>query len=146
MATNMVYRYDDEKTRVWDLGGTFAPGLPVKSASSEPGVTLTGSGGYTRSQTGPGPYTISGIPAGGVGLTGNECTVATDGTWEFEGVVSSGATPAPTSTPNNTLVYITSGNALTLASSGNAIYGVVDYPKNYVKVAGTLPVKIGVFV
>lgn len=145
MATNLVYRYTGEKTRVWDLGGTFAPGLPVKSASSEPGVTLTATGNYTRSQV-FGPYTISGIPAGGVGLTGNECTVATDGTWEFDNVVSSGATPAPTSTANNTLVYITAGNALTLTVGSNTAYGVVDYPKDYVKVAGTLPVKIGVFV
>ena len=144
MATNMVYRYSGEKTRVWALGAEFAPGLPVKSASAEPGVTLTATGGYTRTQVTP-PYTISGIPAGGVGLAAGEATVATDGTWDFD-VVSSGATPAPTSTPNNTLVYITSGNALTLASSGNSVYGVVDYPKDYVKVAGTLPVKIGVFV
>ena len=51
-----------------------------------------------------------------------------------------------TTTPNNTNVYITAGNALTLTAGGNTIYGVVDYPKDYIKVAGTLPVKIGVVV
>ena len=139
MATNLVYRYTGEKTRVWDLGATFAPGLPVKSASNEPGVTITGTGNFTRSQVGPGPTTISGIPAGGVGLEGNEATVATDGTWEFP------VTGGLTTTPNNTLVYITAGNALTLTAGSNVKYGVVDYPKDYVKVAGTLPVKLGVF-
>lgn len=139
MATNLVYRYTGEKTRVWDLGATFAPGLPVKSASNEPGVTITGTGNYVKSYT-QGPFTISGIPAGGVGLDATEATVATDGTWDFTGV-----TGAQTTTPNNTLVYITSGNALTLTAGSNVKYGVVDYPKDYVKVAGKLPVKIGVF-
>lgn len=137
MATNLVYRYTGEKTRVWDLGAAFAPGLPVKSVSNEPGVTITGTGNYVKSYT-TGPYTISGIPAGGVGLEGNEATVATDGTWNF--LVTGGLT----TTPNNTLVYITSGNALTLTAGSNTKYGVVDYPKDYVKVAGTLPVKLGV--
>jgi hypothetical protein len=138
MATNLVYRYSSDKTRVWDLGADTASGVPVVSASKEPGVTLTATGNHVKSQV-IGGLTISGIPAGGVGLDGNEATVATDGTWEFD------VASAPTSTPNNTLVYITGAGALTLTVGSNSKYGVVDYPKDYVKVANVLPVKIGVF-
>lgn len=141
MATNLVYRYTGEKTRVWALGAEKAPGVPVISATFEPAVTITGTGGYTRSQANADGTTTTGIPAGGVGLAAQEATVATDGTWEFT------VTGGLTSTPNNTQVYyVVADGTLTLTASTNKLYGVVDYPKDYVKVNTILPVKIGVFV
>ena len=70
-------------------------------------------------------------------------TLAYDGTWEFSGVVSSGTTPTTTSVVNGDIVYIKSGGGLTLDASGNTLYGYVDYPLDYTKRTGILPVRIG---
>lgn len=79
MATNQVFSYTEAQAEIWTLPSTKGTGVPVISIADQPGVTITGTGDYTKSAT-TGPYTISGIPAGGVGLTGKECSVATDGT------------------------------------------------------------------
>lgn len=149
MTKNMIYKYDEKKTRVRTLGATVTSGTPLLDPSdSRPAVALTNSGDATKTVTTAdipigGTVTSITYDNGGVGLTGKETTLAYDGTWEFTDVVSSGTTPAPTSTAIGTQVYITSGGALTLASSGNTAYGRVDYPIDYFKVAGTLPVRIG---
>lgn len=137
-----VYSYSYDKTEVWDLGASTAPRTAVRSVSGQPGVNITATGNYTKSVTENG-ITISGIPAGGIGLAATEATVAIDGTWEFP------VTGGLTTTPQNTAVYMTSATppVLTLTSSGNTIFGKVNYPKEeYIRTAGTLPVKVGVFI
>lgn len=149
MTENMIYKYDEKKTRVRTLAATVESGTPLLDPDdSRPAVALTNSGDATKTVTtadipiGGGVTTLT-YPNGGVGLTGKETTLAYDGTWEFD-VVSTGTTPAPTSTLNGVQVYIiTSTGALTLSSSGNTAYGKVDYPTDYNKVAGKLPVRIG---
>lgn len=140
MATNLVYRNSDSQNRVEDLGATLAPGVPVLSAAGLPAVTVTGSADYTKSETIDG-MTLSGIPAGGVGLVEQEVTLAFDGTWEFDeddvtGVTAAGATQGAT-------IYITSGNALTSTEGSNAVFGYVDVPPGYDRTRGMVPIRIG---
>lgn len=147
MTENMIYKYDEKKTRVRTLAATVTSGTPLLDGT-RPAVALTNSGDSTKTVTTAdipigGTVTSLTYENGGVGLTGKETTLAYDGTWEFSGVVSSGSTPIPTNTAIETAVYITSGGALTLVSSGNTFYGRVDYPIDYFKVAGTVPVRIG---
>ena len=148
MAKNMIYKYEEKNTRVRVLAATVQSGTPLLDpADARPAVALTNSGDATKTVTtadipiGGGVTTLT-YPNPGVGLIGKETTLAYDGTWEFD-VVSSGATPAPTSTVQGDIVYITSGGALTLADSGNTLYGHVDYPTDYYKRSGRLPVRIG---
>lgn len=149
MVKNMIYKYEEKNTRVRTLAATVLSGTPLLDpADARPAVALTNSGDATKTVTtadipiGGGVTTLT-YPNGGEGLIGKETTLAYDGTWEFD-VVSSGATPAPTSTANGVQVYIITGTgALTLSSSGNTAYGRVDYPTDYYKRAGKLPVRIG---
>lgn len=118
MATNMVHKYT--KTEVWQVGTNIASGTPVKSTTNQPGVTLTDSGDRTRSTT-VGPYTVSGILSGGVGLPSGKATVAVDGAFRFP------VTGASASTAGNTLVYLLSGGTLSLTSAtGAVVFGKVD--------------------
>lgn len=118
MALNMTQRYT--QTEVWQVGTNVAAGTAVKSTTNQPGVTLVDSGDRTRSTT-VGPYTISGIPSGGVGLPSGKATVATDGGFRFP------VTGASASTAGNTLVYLLSGGTLSLTSATGAIvFGKVD--------------------
>lgn len=136
MALNLVYRNIDSKNRVEDLGKTLAPGVPALSTAGLPVVTVTGSGDYTVTETGFGGVTISGIPAGGEGLEGQQVTLAFDGTWEFE------VTGATASTAQGTEVFIDPAtNALAL--TGTDSYGYVDYPVDYDRTRGLTPVRIG---
>ena len=68
MATNLVYMGTPADNRVETLAATYGSGAPVVSLGGLPAVTLTGSGDYTKSETIAGYGTLSGIPAGGVGL------------------------------------------------------------------------------
>jgi len=145
MATNLVYRNTDSQNRVEDLGETFAPGAPALSEALKPVVAVTGSGDYTISTTDYAPYTISGIPAGGVGLEGTETTFAFDGTWEFDEGDVEGTTAA---TMTQGLAIYATGTAagaavLTTTSAGNTLYGYVDIPVDYDKTRGMVPVRIG---
>ena len=152
MAKNMVFKYTENKTRVRTLSGVTDAGVPLLDpADARPAVTVTSTGKITRTvSTSDNPQVVplgGGVTSitytdGSPGHGDNDATLAYDGTWEF-GVVSSGTTPAPTTTPNGTQVYITPGGALTLASSGNTAYGRVDYPTDWHKRAGKLPVRIG---
>lgn len=142
MALNLVYRGDPRNNRERVVPSGTVSGDPLL-IGTRPAVALTSRGDATTSFTTPQGYTLSGVESGGVGNATDSATVAFDGTYEFDGVVSTGVTPAPTSTAQDTAVYITSGLALTLESSGNTLYGYVDYPPDYFKVAGTLPIRIG---
>lgn len=149
MSLNIVYKYDERKTRVRTLTDSEVEGTPVLDPTDQrPAVVVTPSGDLTKTVTSSDVPLGGGVTSityknGGVGLVGKEVVLAYDGTFEFEDVVSSGTTPAPTSTTLGTAVYITSAGALTLASSGNTAYGRVDYPTDYNKRAGILPVRIG---
>ncbi len=152
MSKNMIRKYSEEGVlapRVRTLVATVDSGVPMLDPlDSRPAVSLTASGDATKTITSADIPMGGGVSSltyadGGVGLTGKETVLAYDGTWEFADVVSSGVTPAPTSTADRTQVYITGAGALTLASSGNTAYGRVDYPIDYAKRAGYLPVQIG---
>lgn len=146
---SMIYKYTESKTRVRTLTASVLSGTPLLDPEdSRPAVAITNSGDITKTVTsadipmGGGVTSIT-YANGGVGLIGKETTLAYDGTWEFEDVVSSGSTAAPTSTPGGTQVYITAGGELTLTESTNTEYGIVDYPTDYTRRAGILPVRIG---
>lgn len=141
MATNLVYRNTDAYNRVETLAATHQPGVPVLSLGGKPAVTVTASGDATTTDsTSFPPYTISGIPNGGVGLVGKQVTLAFDGTWEF---LASGITGVTAASAQGTVVYITSANALTGTASGNTRFGTVDFPPEYDKTRGYVPIKIG---
>lgn len=144
MALNLVYRNDNKNNRVETLAATYAPGIPVLSLGGKPAVTITGSGDYTKSETIPGVGTLSGIAAGGVGLTGKQVTLAFDGTWEWPASEITGITAA---SAQGTLVnFVTATGVLTNAAvSGTTVvaYGYVDFPPDYDKTRGFVPVRIG---
>lgn len=124
MAENMVHKYT--KTEVWVVPDGTLSGAPVvqnAGASAIPGVALVSEGGATKSMN-FGPYTVSGIPSGGVGLADNRATVATDGAFRFP---VTGATAATTS---GTIVYavVSSGavTSLTLTATNNTPFGKID--------------------
>lgn len=142
MATNLVYRNDNKQNRVETLADTYAPGTPVLSLGGLPAVTVTGSGDYTKSEVIPGVGTLSGIAAGGVGLSGKEVTLAFDGTWEFDKDAFGGTLPS-TGIGQGAKVYITSGGALTNTEGSNTLFGYYDYPKDYDDSRGFLPIRIG---
>lgn len=142
MATNLVYRNDNKQNRVEVLAATHGPGEPVISLGGLPAVTVTGSGDYVKSETIPGVGTLSGIAAGGVGLEGKEVTLAFDGTWEFDADAFGGTLPT-TGTAQGAKVYLTSGGDLTNTAGSNTLFGYYDYPKDYDKTRGFLPIRIG---
>lgn len=144
MATNLVYRNTDSQNRVEALAATYAPGKPVLTLGGRPAVTVTGSGDYTISETFPGIGTLTGIQAGGVGLEGKEVTLADDGTWEFNAAEFGGTLPSGANVTQGKPVYITSAGVLTVTAGSNTKFGEFDYPKDYDKTRGFLPVRIGV--
>lgn len=143
MATNLVYRNTDSQNRVEDLGATLAPGTPVVSEAGLAAVTVTGSADYTVSEVIPGAGTLSGIPAGGVGLKDQEVTLAFDGTWEFLASEFADTAPDPEAVAQGTAVYITSGGDLTTTEGANTAFGYVDVPPDYDRTRGFVPVRIG---
>lgn len=144
MAKNTVFASSDALREVWPVSAEVDSGVPL-TLHGRSGVTITASGGITRSVT-VGNYTLSGIPGGGIGLKPLEVVVATDGTFEFLNVTDTdGTTPVATTTAQGAQVYITSAGALTLDATSNTAFGWVNYPVHkYVKAAGKLPVKIGI--
>lgn len=122
MATNMTHKYT--KTEVWDVVSGVVSGDAVTSPTGQPGVALTSRGNAVRSEV-IGPYTISGIPSGGVGNGSGEAVVAIDGAFRF---LVTGATNA---VAKNTLVYSVGAagadvTELTLTASTNLPFGKVD--------------------
>jgi hypothetical protein len=120
MALNMVHRYT--KTEIWPVPTGTAPGTAVLGNGIKPGVTLTGSGDYTRTiSQGPNTFTW---PAGGIGLGNLRATVAVDGAFKFT------VAGAVASTPENTPVYaiVSAGvvTGLTLTVGSNVLFGRFD--------------------
>lgn len=141
MAKNLVYKNDNKQNRVEVLADTHGPGEPVISLSGAPAITVTGSGDYTESEVILGVGTLTGIAKGGQGLVGKEVTLAYSGTWEFDEDDITGTTAA-TATQGQA-IYITSALGLTTTEGSNTFYGTVDFPKDYDKTRGMVPVKIG---
>lgn len=149
----MIFKYDEKHTRVRTLADdnidVYTPLLDPDD--SRPAVTVTATGLIEKTVSTSddpqlvvlgGRVTSITYEDGSPGHEDDEATLAYDGTFEFD-VVSTGTTPAPTSTANGVAVYIKSDGGLTLVSSGNTLYGYVDYPTDYYKRAGRLPVRIG---
>jgi len=89
-----------------------------------PMVTITGSGDHEKETTitaGDTEIVITQSNSGGVGLGPLQATATPNGTWGFD-VTGASAATAP-----GTAVYITSGGVLTLTSSGNTLFGIVDF-------------------
>ena len=122
MALNMTRRY--LRTEVWPVPTQTPPGTAVLGgpANIKPGVTLTGSGDWTRTIT-QGPNTFT-FPGGGIGLGNLTATVAVDGAFKFP------VTGAVATTPVNTPVYavVAAGvvTSLTLTAAGNTLFGRFD--------------------
>jgi hypothetical protein len=147
MATNLVYRNTDAENRVETLAATYGPGAPVTSLAGLPAVTVTASGDHTTTDsTSYPPYTISGIPDGGAGLEGKQVTLAFDGTWEFLATGFDGTAPNPAVIAQGTAIQFKASNAkLTTAAvtTGITAWGYVDFPPDYDKTRGYVPVRIG---
>lgn len=153
MATNMYKKYDESKTREWDVVASQLPaaatavpaGTVIKNINSgQVGVTLTASGGSTRAAGIPG-VTGGTVPNGGVGNQAGTAVVAVDGSWliSVTGVTAGATVPsAAAGTNEGTIVYQhnTTG-AITLTSSTATRIGVVD---DGVIIGLITPVKIGV--
>lgn len=143
MATNLVYRNTDSQNRVETFSATYAPGTPILSKSGVPAVTVTGSGDYTVTEVITGVGTLSGIAAGGVGLTGKQVTIAFDGTWEFDKFAFDSKTLPTTNIGQGDKVYIKATGELTNTSGGNTLFGYYDFPVDYDTSRGFLPIRIG---
>lgn len=144
MATNMFKKYDEKKTRRWPVAsGTKAGQVVIHANSNQVGITLTARGDNTDGANIPG-VTGGTIPNGGKSMKANEATVAVDGSWLLVVTgVSAGDTTAASGggTAAGTAVYMTSGGAYTLTSSGNTKIGVVD--AGYITSDNTTPVLLG---
>lgn len=151
MATNMIFKYSTSGVnapKVRTLSSSKDSGQPVFDPNdARPAVTLTASGDLTKTVTENLPYgwgSVTGVAVGGASLIGKETTLAYDGTWEFSDVVTSGTSATTTAVAQGTTVYLnTTAAHLTLASGEGTLYGYVDYPIDYEKAAGVLPVRIG---
>jgi hypothetical protein len=143
VSTGEAFASTDALREVWNLTTFENSEVAVGTAlinNGRAGVAYTGSGGNTRSETIAG-MTISGIPAGGVGLGAKEVSVATDGSYEFE-VTGAGPTTA-NGTPVYAVVASSKITSLTLTEGTNALWGVVNNPQDYVAASGVACVKIG---
>lgn len=125
MALNVIFSDIESERRVEVVGNNVAPGSP-RRLSGRSVVTLTGSGDWTNGLTSTGNTVINklldvGVANGGIGLRADEATVTPTGTYAFD------VTGASVATARGTLVYITAGNVLTLTSSGNTLFGKVEF-------------------
>lgn len=147
MATNRIFAGNDANNRERPLASittpttaptTIQPGVAVVFPEG-PAVSLTASGNATVTQTTNLPPNLTSVTYGngGVGNLPGSASFAFDGTFEF---AVAGAT---TSTVSGVQVYITTTGALTLTEGTNTAFGVTDYPRDYAKVAGRAPVRIG---
>lgn len=129
MATNMFKKYTESKVEEWVVPTNTQSGtLVIEATSNRVGVTLTGSGDATRSETLADGTVLSGIKAGGVGNKPLGASVATDGSWLFPvaGAVA-GETVSGTGTAKGTAVYrITASGDLTLTEGTNVLVGRID--------------------
>lgn len=140
MALNKVFQSTQALHREREVGANVAAGTPLIEGG-RPAITLTASGGTQITKTvlfPDGPQDIL-VEAGGVGNLTNHATVAYDGTFELP------VTGATTSTASDVKVFITGAGEVTLAdgAGANTLFGYTDYPRDYTKVAGRAPVRIG---
>jgi hypothetical protein len=140
VSTGEAFSSTGALRETWDVTTEVAVGTALLNGTRA-GVAYTPSGGHVGSRV-VGAVTISGIPDGGASLDALEASVATDGSYEF---AVTGATAA---TPNGTPVYavVASGRitSLTLTSTSNTLWGVVNNPKDYDAPGAVSCVKIGV--
>lgn len=139
MAKNMVFKYDERKTRARAVPSGTLGGVPLL-INTRPAVTLTARGDAVETLTnigGSGYNVTRPIGQSSSNLPG-EATVAFDGTWEFTGI-----TGVTTSTGQDVAIYITGAGALTTTATSNTLYGYTDYPRDYNKATGRAPVRIG---
>lgn len=98
-------------------------------------------GRHTRTKSLANGIAITGIPDGGASLGALQCSVATDGSWEFA------VTGVDGTTKNGTIVYavVSSGQitSLTLTASTNKRFGTVNNPAGYTPSASKCLVKVG---
>lgn len=124
MALNVIYSDIRSERRARPVGNNVAPGTPIISGG-QPAVTLTGSRDYAGnviSATGNGETIILAGGRGGESLPAdNYATITFSGTYTFPVIGASTAT-----TPG-TLVYREADGDLTLTSSGNTLYGRVEF-------------------
>ena len=144
VATQEVFSHTDGLVEVWGFTDpTPERTLVVKDGRF--GVVLTNTTGVPGTdEIELGPYTVSRPKPAGVGndaataVGARAAGVATDGTWEFEGI-----TGVTASTAQGVAIYATANAAeLTTTAAGNTKVGVVNYPATYTKAAGKAPVKI----
>lgn len=148
MAVNKVYKETTERDRERLLAAIIAPSTPPTTI--QPGtpvlfpdggaVALTASGNGTVTQTTDLPPGLTSVTYtnGGVGNLSGAATFAFDGTFDLP------VTGALTTTVSGTNVYIVlATGALTLTVGTNTHFGWTDYPRDYAKVAGRAPVRIG---
>lgn len=138
MAVNKIFAENTEDNRERPVPTGTQPGTPLV-IEGRSAVTITARGDATVTQTEglAGSLTSITYRNGGVSNLDDSASVAFNGTWEF---AVAGAT---TSTANGVAVYLTSAGALTLTEGTNTLYGRTDYPRDYAKVAGRAPVRIG---
>lgn len=155
VATQEVFLHTGAKVVLHDATAATPERTLVKLAGNDRfGVTLTDTKGVVKADkvlwgnvkvTGVTQPGFSNEAATSVSSTGYAVGVATDGTWEFEGVasVNDGTGTSSAATAQGAAVYYHSGTGkLTTASVANNLVGYVNYPGSYVKVAGTLPVRL----
>ena len=135
MALNKIFVETKEKNREAPVPAGTQAGVPLL-IGSKPAVTLTAEPTATK-QTTLSDGTVITSKVGGVGNQAGYASVAFDGTFEFA------VTGALTTTASLVEVFITSGDVLTLTSSGNTHYGWTDYPRDYRKEAGRAAVRVG---
>lgn len=139
ISTQEVFASSDNLRETWEVASEVAQGTALVQGDLA-GVAFTPSGGYTASKV-MGPYTISGIPAGGASLDALEVSVSRDGSHAFA------VTGVTGSTTNGTPVYavVAAGKvtSLTLTASTNTLFGHVNQPAGQAPSASSTSVKIG---
>lgn len=125
MALNVIFSDIESERRTAIVGSGVAAGSP-RLIGGRPVVTITGSGDKTNGLTTTGNAALDkfldvGVGQGGIGLLPTEATVTPTGTYAFP------VTGATSGTARGTTVYITGGNVLTLTSSGNTKFGIVEF-------------------
>lgn len=134
MAMNMVYTFNRERARERQVPAGTLSGAPLL-INGRPCVALTARGDSTNTKVLADGTTIT-RNVGGASNAFDSASVAYDGTWEFT------IAGIPTNTAQDTAVYITAGNVLTLLLTGNTLFGYTDYPRDYTKTVGIAPVRI----
>lgn len=139
MALNKIFASTQRLHRERPVPANTQPGTPL-IVGGRPVVTLTAAGDATKTQTTGLPAGLTSITYenGGVSNLADHASVAYDGTFEFA------VTGALTTTESDVEVFLINDGTLSLTNSGDDThYGWTDYPRDYRKVAGRAPVRIG---